>query len=124
MRATSKRPASRRGEQARGVAQLTWAVHRPAMATATQQTDFTQRIDIETPELVVLSYTIAGVGSRVYAGLIDLMICVAIFFGIVLGSSLVMARLGTGPIATDTIGAWAGAILVLLQRSEEHTFEL
>ena len=31
----------------------------------------TQTVDIETPELVVLSYTIAGIGSRVYAALIS-----------------------------------------------------
>ena len=33
-----------------------------------------QVVDVETPELVVLSYTIAGLGSRLYAALIDLLI--------------------------------------------------
>jgi len=37
----------------------------------------TQTVDIETPELVVVSYTIAGLGSRVYAALIDLVFCAA-----------------------------------------------
>jgi uncharacterized RDD family membrane protein YckC len=44
---------------------------------------FTQTVDIETPELVVVSYTIAGIGSRVYAGLIDLLICIAVMFALI-----------------------------------------
>jgi uncharacterized membrane protein SpoIIM required for sporulation/uncharacterized RDD family membrane protein YckC len=35
------------------------------------------RVDVETPEQVVLSYTVAGVGSRAAAALVDTLICVA-----------------------------------------------
>ena len=38
---------------------------------------FEQTVDIETPELVAVSYSIAGIGSRVLAALTDLGICAA-----------------------------------------------
>ena len=50
--------------------------------------DFSQRVDVETPELVVLSYTIAGVGSRVYAAVIDIFACLALFVATVIASVL------------------------------------
>ena len=69
--------------------------------------DFTQKVEVETPELVVLSYTIAGIGSRVYAGFIDLLACL----GLLLGVGLAMAVLDVGMGAA--ISAWGQAILVL-----------
>jgi uncharacterized membrane protein SpoIIM required for sporulation/uncharacterized RDD family membrane protein YckC len=73
----------------------------------------TQTVDIETPELVVVSYTIAGLGSRVYAALIDLVLCFTLF----IGSAIVIAM--TSP-SDDAIGspmstAWAFAITAFLQ---------
>ena len=73
----------------------------------------TQTVDIETPELVVVSYTIAGIGSRVYAALIDLVVCTLFF----LGSAILLAM--TSPKSND-IGspmstAWAVAITIFLQ---------
>jgi uncharacterized membrane protein SpoIIM required for sporulation/uncharacterized RDD family membrane protein YckC len=48
-----------------------------------------QTLDIETPELVVVSYTIAGVGSRAFAALIDYLICIAAMLAVlILGASL------------------------------------
>ena len=44
-----------------------------------------QTVDIETPELVVVSYTIAGLGSRVYAAIIDLFICVVMYVSLIVG---------------------------------------
>ena len=44
-----------------------------------------QTVDIETPELVVVSYTVAGLGSRVYAALIDLAICALAFVVVIVG---------------------------------------
>ena len=75
----------------------------------------TQTVDIETPELVVVSYTIAGVGSRMLAGLIDLLICIALFVGLMFG----MITLAGGT-AAETSGptpsvAWAFAAVVLMQ---------
>ena len=49
------------------------------VSAMTQPAPLSQTVDVETPELVVLSYTIAGVGSRVYAAVIDVMVCVGLF---------------------------------------------
>ena len=51
-----------------------------------------QTVDIETPELVVVSYTIAGLGSRVYAAIIDLFICIAMYLGVIFGIVFLLAR--------------------------------
>ena len=42
----------------------------PVAAPAARKS-LVQTVDVETPELVVFSYTIAGVGSRASAALID-----------------------------------------------------
>jgi uncharacterized membrane protein SpoIIM required for sporulation/uncharacterized RDD family membrane protein YckC len=73
-------------------------------------------VDIETPELVVVSYTVAGVGSRIAAGLIDLGICAALLIGIL----ILAVKLGspTGPDEAEKAGmsdAWAAAIIVIVQ---------
>ena len=73
-----------------------------------------QTVDIETPELVVVSYTIAGLGSRVAAALIDLAICATLLFGL----SLLLAV--TTPTTRHTGGdmvsvSWSFAILVIAQ---------
>jgi uncharacterized membrane protein SpoIIM required for sporulation/uncharacterized RDD family membrane protein YckC len=85
----------------------------PATTTAPSR-DLTQRVDVETPELVVLSYTIAGVGSRVYAGLIDLVVCMGLFLATILALAVISARFGVH-IAPDAVGAWAGAFILLAQ---------
>jgi uncharacterized membrane protein SpoIIM required for sporulation/uncharacterized RDD family membrane protein YckC len=72
--------------------------------------DFTQKVEVETPELVVLSYTIAGIGSRVYAGFIDLLISFALLLGIGLATAILQARFG--PVVTSA-SAWGRAVLVL-----------
>lgn len=74
----------------------------------------TQTVDIETPELVVVSYTIAGLGSRLYAGLIDLIICVLLLLGVGL---LLYATTGADAGSSDpgASTAWAVAILVIVQ---------
>jgi uncharacterized membrane protein SpoIIM required for sporulation/uncharacterized RDD family membrane protein YckC len=73
-----------------------------------------QTVDIETPELVTFSYTIAGVGSRVAAALIDYLLCLALFIAVLVG----LAYLGAGrAIARSGTSseAWAIAIVVLGQ---------
>jgi uncharacterized membrane protein SpoIIM required for sporulation/uncharacterized RDD family membrane protein YckC len=72
-----------------------------------------QTVDIETPELVVVSYTIAGIGSRVYAALIDLMVCAVLF----LGSAIVLAMTSakSNEIGSPMSTAWAIAITIFLQ---------
>jgi len=77
--------------------------------------DFTQQVDVETPELVVLSYTIAGVGSRVYAAVIDILVCVGLFLTTLVALAMLFSRLGVGIAGFTGSAAWAGAILVLAQ---------
>src|SRR4051812_43672406 len=74
----------------------------------------TQTVDIETPELVVVSYTIAGVGSRVYAAMIDLMICAVLFFGTIATVYALSPNSDndTGPPMSTP---WAVAFTVLMQ---------
>src|SRR3954468_11693300 len=72
--------------------------------------DFTQKVEVETPELVVLSYTIAGIGSRVYAGFIDLLVTIGLLLGIGLATAMLQSRFGT---AVTLVSAWGRAFLVI-----------
>ncbi len=75
-----------------------------------------QVVDVETPELVVLSYTIAGLGSRLYAALIDLLICVLLFVAVALGIGILLPRQRiTAAVRSDSSTALAMAALVILQ---------
>ena len=67
-----------------------------------------QTVDVETPELVVFSYTIAGVGSRALAALIDSLIAVAAIVVIMIAIAVASPGRGSG----DVFDAWAGAIFV------------
>lgn len=75
----------------------------------------TQTVDIETPELVVVSYTIAGLGSRVAAALIDLAINVMMFLAVIAG--LVLLSRGAAPGSTRAMpsAAWALAVMLIMQ---------
>ena len=68
-----------------------------------------QQIEIETPEQVAFSYTIAGVGSRAAAALLDYAICLLLFFVLLIILAIPARQLG------DTSGAWIFAMFVLLQ---------
>ncbi len=68
-------------------------------------------VDVETPELVVLSYTIAGVGSRASAALIDYGICIGTFIGLI----VIWIQLGDSPVAGAGSAAWGLALLGVLQ---------
>ena len=76
----------------------------------------TQTVDIETPELVVVSYTVAGVGSRIAAGLIDLVVCALALIGILILTVVLGARVrpDVGEFATGS-DAWAAAIVAFAQ---------
>ncbi|MEO7457066.1 MAG: stage II sporulation protein M [Gemmatimonadaceae bacterium] len=75
---------------------------------------FEQTIDVETPELVVLTYSLAGVGSRVLAALTDLAICVGGFIALVL--ALVALDGGSGSTSGSSLGlTWGIAVLVIAQ---------
>ena len=73
---------------------------------------FEQTVDVETPELVVLTYSIAGVASRVLAGLADLLICAAALVVV----TIAIFMLGGGPSLLGDRGAsWGAAVLFLAQ---------
>src|SRR5258705_10791113 len=74
---------------------------------------YEQTVDVETPELVVLTYSIAGVGSRVLAALTDLLISVSILLG--LGVAMVVLSRGrTGSASRGgASGGWALAVFIL-----------
>jgi uncharacterized membrane protein SpoIIM required for sporulation/uncharacterized RDD family membrane protein YckC len=75
-----------------------------------------QVVDVETPELVVLSYTIAGLGSRLYAALIDLLICALLFIGVAIGIGILLPRQRiAAAVRSDSSTALATAALVILQ---------
>jgi uncharacterized membrane protein SpoIIM required for sporulation/uncharacterized RDD family membrane protein YckC len=88
-------------------------VHIQAMTApaARRADDFTQKVEVETPELVVLSYTIAGIGSRVYAGFIDLLVCIGLLVGISLAMLFLASR---AHVPMTAASAWGAAILGLL----------
>src|SRR5436309_12865978 len=69
-----------------------------------------QTIDVETPELVVFSYTIAGVGSRALAAIIDALICLVILIALGLFLSTLQPPRGAGTPSAGVLDAWATAI--------------
>ena len=73
---------------------------------------FEQTVDVETPELVVLTYSVAGVGSRVLAALTDLVICLATMVGLLLLGSYVAGLTHT---ALGIADSWVAAFIVLGQ---------
>lgn len=77
--------------------------------------DLTQSVDIETPELVVVSYTIAGLGSRVYAAILDLLICVVLFVGTIVAVVAMSSSDSDNSIGNPMTTAWAMAITVFMQ---------
>jgi uncharacterized membrane protein SpoIIM required for sporulation/uncharacterized RDD family membrane protein YckC len=91
------------------------AVTSPARArNGGQSSALVQTVDIETPELVTFSYTIAGVGSRVAAALLDYLLCLLLFVALIVG----LAFLGAGRLLSlggTASEAWALAIVVLGQ---------
>jgi uncharacterized membrane protein SpoIIM required for sporulation/uncharacterized RDD family membrane protein YckC len=74
---------------------------------------FEQTVDVETPELVVLTYSLAGVGARVLAGLTDLAICV----GVLVATVIVVALLTSGSLllSFDANASWGVAVVILAQ---------
>ena len=73
---------------------------------------FEQTVDVETPELVVLTYSLAGVGTRVLAGLTDLAICVGALTLLIIA---IVSMGGRGALAFDAGASWGIAVLLLAQ---------
>jgi uncharacterized membrane protein SpoIIM required for sporulation/uncharacterized RDD family membrane protein YckC len=92
----------------------------PVSAAHTRTTrGLDQVVDIETPEQVVFSYTVAGIGSRAAAALID--------HGIIIGTLILLALLyifvimpalpasGAAAALARRAGGWMIAILIVIQ---------
>lgn len=79
---------------------------------ATTARPLEQTVDVETPELVLLSYSVAGVGSRVLAALTDYAICAVALIALVVALIALEPRL---PSATPAGISWAAAVLILAQ---------
>ncbi len=82
-------------------------------ATGATTPSLAQTLDVETPELVVLSYTLAGVGSRAFAAIIDYLICIA--FLVVLGIGLGVVGATTRGLGGRATTAWVFTVFVLAQ---------
>jgi uncharacterized membrane protein SpoIIM required for sporulation/uncharacterized RDD family membrane protein YckC len=78
---------------------------------ATTARPLEQTVDVETPELVLLSYSIAGVGSRVLAALTDYAICLVALVALVIA----MVALSPFPSRSASSVSWAAAVLILAQ---------
>ena len=65
-----------------------------------------QQVDVETPEQVVISYTIAGVGSRSAAAIIDYAICAALLIAVSIA--------GFDLVALKATGSWLVALMILV----------
>lgn len=74
-----------------------------------------QTVDVETPEQTVLSYTIAGVGSRAYAALVDYLICILILLVLFLLVGTVLGATGAGKAIPGDLDAWLLAIMTIGQ---------
>jgi uncharacterized RDD family membrane protein YckC/uncharacterized membrane protein SpoIIM required for sporulation len=72
-----------------------------------------QRVEIETPEQVVFSHTIAGVGSRSAAALIDVLIMIALYVAVVALYTVADASLGVSLPGFDT-AEWLMAVVIVL----------
>lgn len=72
------------------------------------------QVDVEIPEQVAVTYTVAGLGSRAAAALVDGAICVALYgaLSFVVGAAV---RAGGGSVPRLTESAWALTILILGQ---------
>jgi uncharacterized RDD family membrane protein YckC len=74
-----------------------------------------ENLTIDTPEQIALEFTVAGIGSRLLAMVIDTLIQIALYFLLILGVVTLQSRTGILGRAADRLGAnWALAIAVLL----------
>ena len=81
--------------------------------TAPAPARLSNTVEVETPELVVLSYTIAGVGSRAYAAIIDYTICFIAVLAADIGITVFFAK--TGGLVRNASASLAISMIVLIQ---------
>jgi uncharacterized membrane protein SpoIIM required for sporulation/uncharacterized RDD family membrane protein YckC len=73
-----------------------------------------QYVEVETPEQIVFSYTVAGVGSRAAAAIIDFLFSAGLFFALLLLLGALAEALGTKSVF-DRSGAWLTAAFLIGQ---------
>ena len=74
-----------------------------------------ERVEVETPELVVVSYDLAGVGSRMNAALIDYLVCLLLIVGVAALGAMAVPRTIVQRLTPDQFSGWAVAVLILAQ---------
>ena len=85
------------------------------MSTVARPASLEQQVDIETPEQVIFSYTIAGVGSRAAAVMLDYLIITVLSIAISLLFSLAVDVIGLkGRGEGSVFGSWAAAVFFFL----------
>jgi uncharacterized membrane protein SpoIIM required for sporulation/uncharacterized RDD family membrane protein YckC len=74
---------------------------------------YEQTVDVETPELVVLTYSIAGIGSRALAAILDLLVVVLAFIVVML--AVFAIGLARGIAGMGVSESWGIALVILAQ---------
>lgn len=79
--------------------------------------DLDAYVEVETPEQIAFSYSLAGIGSRAVAAAVDLILCVVVFVLLAIGIMYLAAKVdGTRLKALNNISdSWAVAIVFLVQ---------
>jgi uncharacterized membrane protein SpoIIM required for sporulation/uncharacterized RDD family membrane protein YckC len=74
---------------------------------------YEQTVDVETPELVVLTYSIAGIGSRALAAIVDLLVVVLAFVVVMLAVFAIGVARGLAGMGVSD--SWGIALFILAQ---------
>lgn len=81
-------------------------------AQSARPLSLSERVEVETPELVVLSYTVAGLGSRAGAAVIDFLLCgIAKILAIAAFAALITSA---GPGSAESATAWGVAVIIFV----------
>jgi len=80
------------------------------MAASARDLDLRQHHGVETPEHVEVQFELAGVGSRMAAGLLDILFLVLALLVVVIGGGAIGDTLASGSVARS----WLSAVMILL----------
>src|SRR6266508_2130960 len=80
------------------------------MAASARDLDLRQHHGVETPEHVDVQFELAGVGSRMAAGLLDVLFLVLALLVVVIGGGAIGDTLASGSVARS----WLSALMILL----------
>jgi uncharacterized membrane protein SpoIIM required for sporulation/uncharacterized RDD family membrane protein YckC len=86
-----------------------------SMPPRSAQPRLEQRIEIETPEQVAFGYTVAGIGSRGAAAILDLLLLAIVTLVLWLGFGLLVSAIPVLGAAVRSVASWAFAAVILLQ---------